>query len=116
MDSLHYIYHLSFLLTPAFPPVAEAVFFPFVLFSTPFSFDCNKLVRSDPRGLSIGNGKGSVITFNIYVTPTEEDKEVPTVFSGTSCTFTSAGAKIEDFRFLGAKSFDSAVFLFLAAL
>jgi hypothetical protein len=38
------------------------------------------------------NGKGSVMTFNISETRTEEDREVPIVFSGTSCTFISAGA------------------------
>jgi hypothetical protein len=106
---------VSFLLTPppSFLPVTEAVFFPSAPFSTPFSFDCNKLARFGPRGLSIANRKGSVITFNISVTPTEEDEEVPIVFSGTSCTFTSAGAKIEGFRFLGAESFSSAeIFVF----
>jgi hypothetical protein len=65
----------------------------------------------------MANGKGSVITFNIFETLTEEDREVPAVFSGTSCTFVSARAILADFRFLGAKSFDSAaIFYFLLAL
>jgi hypothetical protein len=63
--------------------------------------------RYDPRGLSIANRKGLVIIFNISITPAEEDEEVPAVFPGISCTFASAGAKIEDFRFLGAESFGS---------
>jgi hypothetical protein len=53
---------------------------------------------------------GSVITFRISVTPIEEDKEVPIIFSGGSSTFASIGAKVEDFRFLGAESFGSAKF------
>jgi hypothetical protein len=72
MDSLHYSHHSSFLLTTSISPVAEAAFFPFKICSIPFSFDFNRLVRSDPRGLSIANGKGSVITFNIFVTPIED--------------------------------------------
>jgi hypothetical protein len=41
---------------------------------------------------------------------------VPAVFSGTSCTFASAGAKIEDFRFLGAESFGSTkIFCFFSS-
>jgi hypothetical protein len=56
-------------------------------FSIPFSFDCNKQVRSDPRGLSKANEKGSVITFRISITPIEEDEEVPGIFSGKSCNF-----------------------------
>jgi hypothetical protein len=44
----------------------------------------------------------------------EEDEEVPAIFSGESCTFTSIGARVEDFRFLGAESFGSAeIFCFL---
>jgi hypothetical protein len=101
----------SFLLTTLISPVAEVVFLSSAApCSTPFSFDCNKLVRSDPRGLSIANGKGSVITFRISVTPIGEDEEVPTIFSSGSCTFASVGAKVEDFRFLGAESFGSTEF------
>jgi hypothetical protein len=85
-------------------------------FSTPFSFDYNKLVGSDPRGLSIANEKGSVITFRISVTPIEEDKEVLAIFYAESCTFASIGARVEHFRFLGAESFGSAkIFCFLEA-
>jgi hypothetical protein len=42
--------------------------------------------------------------------PAEEDEEVPEIFSGRSCTFASAGAKIEDFRFLAAEIVDSTDF------
>jgi hypothetical protein len=108
MDSLHYDHHSSFLLTPAFPPVAEAAFFPSELCSIPFSFNCNKLVRSVPRGLSIANGMGSVISNNISVTSTKEDEQLPAILSGTSYTFVSVGANMADFRFLGAESFGSA--------
>jgi hypothetical protein len=82
MDSLQYNHHSPFLLTLSISPVVEVAFFPSELCSIPFSFDCNRLVRSDPRGLSIANGNGSIITFNISVTPAEEDEEVPAVFSG----------------------------------
>jgi hypothetical protein len=59
---------------------------------------------------------GSVITFKISVTSIEEDKEVPAIFSDGSCTFASAGPKVEDFHFLGAESFGSAeIFCFLEA-
>jgi hypothetical protein len=88
----------------------------FSTFSTPFSFDYNKLVRSDPRGLSIANGKDSVITFRIFVMPIEEDEEVPAIFPSESCTFISIGARVEVFHFLGAESFGSAdIFCFLEA-
>jgi hypothetical protein len=73
MDSLHYVHHSPFLLTPTLPLVAEAVSFPPEVCSVPFSFDCNRLVRSDPRGLSMANENGLVITFNISKTPTEKD-------------------------------------------
>jgi hypothetical protein len=46
----------------------------------------------------------------------EEDKEVPAIFSGESCTFASIGARVEDFRFLGAESFGYVkIFYFLEA-
>jgi hypothetical protein len=60
----------------------------------------------------MANGKSSVITFNISETPSEEDKEIPIVFSGTSCIFVPAGAILVDFRFLGAESFGSARILY----
>jgi hypothetical protein len=46
----------------------------------------------------------------------EEDEDVPAIFFGGSCTFASIGAKVEDFRFLGVKSFGSTeIFCFLEA-
>ena len=39
---------------------------------------------------------------------------MPTVFSGTSCTFASAGAKIEDFRFLEPNPLAPLIFLFFS--
>jgi hypothetical protein len=105
MDSPHHSHHVSFLLITLISPVAEVVFFSsFAPFSTPFSFGCNKLVRSDPRGLSIANGKGSAITFRISVTLIEEDEEVLAIFSSGSCTFASIGAKVEDFHFWEPKA------------
>jgi hypothetical protein len=40
----------------------------------------------------------------------EEDEEVLAIFSCGSCTFALTGARIKDFRFLGAKTFGSAEF------
>jgi hypothetical protein len=66
----------------------------------PFSFGCNKLVSSDPRGLSMSKGKSLVITSRISVTPIEDAEGVSTVrFSG------------EDFS--SSARFDSTVFCFL---
>jgi hypothetical protein len=86
-----------FFCPPTFPSVAEAV-----------SFDCNRLVRSDLRGLSIANEMGLVITFRISKTSAEEGKEAPIVLSDTSCTFVSTGDILASFHFLGAESFGSA--------
>jgi hypothetical protein len=111
MDSPHHSHHASFLLTTLISPGhRSSLLLFFHTFFNPSSFDCNKLVRSDPRGLNIANGKGSVITFRISVMPIEEDEEVPAIFSGGSCTFVLIGAKVEDFRFLGAESFGSTEF------
>jgi hypothetical protein len=40
----------------------------------------------------------------------EYDKEVLAIFFGESFTFASIGARVENFRFLGAESFGSAEF------
>jgi hypothetical protein len=57
---------------------------------------------------------GSIITFIISETSTEEGEEGPAVFSGTSCTFVSTRYILTSFRFLGAESFGSArIFLLL---
>jgi hypothetical protein len=78
LNSLHHIHHSLFLLPPAFPSVDGAV-----------SFDCERLVRSNLRGLSSANGMDSVITFRIYETSVVEGEGGPIVFSSTSCTFVS---------------------------
>jgi hypothetical protein len=108
MDGPHHNHHASFLLTTLISTSRRSkLLLLFRIFFNPFSFDCNKLVRSDPRGLSIANKKGSVITFSVSITLMEEDKEVPAIFSSEFCTFASIGARVEDFRFLGAESFRS---------
>jgi hypothetical protein len=110
----HHSHHTLFFLTTSVPPITEAFFFSSSTpFSIPFFFDCNKLVRSDPRGLGKANGKGSIITFRISITPIEEDEEARGIFSGKLCTFVSMWPKAEDFRFLRVESFGSAeVFCF----
>jgi hypothetical protein len=112
MHGPHHNHHTSFLLTTLIPPSRRSnLLLVFSTFFIPFSFDCNKIVRSYPKGLSITNGKGSVITFRISVTPIDEDEEVLAIFSGKSCNFVSIGARLEDFRFLGTKSFGFAEIL-----
>jgi hypothetical protein len=111
MNDPHRSHHVTFLLTTLGPPgLWSSLLLVFSTCFNPFSFDCNKLVRYDPRGLNIANGKGSVITFRIYVTLTEEDTEISTIFSSKSCIFVSIGSKVEDFCFLGAESFGSVKF------
>jgi hypothetical protein len=105
LNSLHHIYHPSYLLPPAFYSADGAV-----------SFDRKRLVRSNLRGLSSANGINSVITFRISETSAAEGEGGPIVFSGTSCTFVSVEDILASLRFLGAESFGfKRVFCFFEA-
>jgi hypothetical protein len=82
---------------PPFSPSAAAA----------ISFDYKRLVRSNLRGLSRENGKGSVITFKISETSAAEDEEGLIIFFSTSCTFVSSEDNLASFCFLGTDSFGS---------
>jgi hypothetical protein len=69
------------------------------------SLDYKRLVRSNLRGLSSANGKGSVITFKISKTSAPEDEEGLIVCFGASCTFVFSEDILTSFCFLGADTF-----------
>jgi hypothetical protein len=90
------------------------LFFPSAVEET--SFDYQRLVKSNLRGLSSANGKGLVITFKNFETSVAEDEEGFIVYFGTSCTFVSSEDILTSFRFLGADSFGyDKVFCFFKA-
>jgi hypothetical protein len=90
-----------------FPPGAED---PFSVSASAtllalFSFGCNKLVRFDPRVLSIAKGKDSAITSRISVMPIEDAKGVSTTcFRGVD---SSSSARLDSIclRFLSFEGF-----------
>jgi hypothetical protein len=73
--------------------------------STFLFFVCNKLVRSDPSGLSIVKGKGRVITSRKFVMPIDDAEGVLGACFGSLGVFLSARPVFDDFHFLGAGDF-----------
>jgi hypothetical protein len=102
----HDSHHASLFLNIFFPRLPKDLFW-FLLqrLSQYFSPLANKLVKFDPRGLSIAKGKGSVITSRISVTTIEEVEGVSrTCFDGAGIFFSTQLAS-EDFRFLRPEDF-----------
>jgi hypothetical protein len=76
-NSHHHIYHLTLLLSISSAGCRRVLSTSASAFPSTFFFcGYNKLVRSNPRGLSIGKGKGAVITFRISITPMEAGEGV----------------------------------------
>jgi hypothetical protein len=103
--SIIFIIH-RFFCPPFFPSEADVI-----------SLDCKRLVRSNLRGLSSANGKGSVITFKIFESSAVEDEEGLIVCFDTSCTFIFSEDILTSFHFLGSDTFGSdTVFCFQSLL
>jgi hypothetical protein len=87
--------------------------FASTLLSTVFFCGCNKLVRSDPRGLSIGKGKGAVITSKFFVTPMEVVEGVFSKCFDEEGPSSSPCSKLATFLFFGAEGFDASFDFFV---
>jgi hypothetical protein len=73
----------------------------------------NKLVRSDPRGLNVGKGKGAVITSKISVTTTEVDEGVFSRCFGEEGSSSSPRLELVTFLFFGAEGLDASFGFFV---